>query len=240
MNRLVFTLAATALCGVMSGVALAQAPSGQPPETTLQASSGGALPRFSVEGFVHTGYLRGDGYALVSQNPSLQGGGLGAQVRVVSAGLFGLSLGGALSSAKSESAWERDTTSFEETNVALGAVVDVLLVRHLRPYVQLQGGMSFADVSLGYGASALRDEVSLPFGTVSGGVRAVTTSRVWWPGGPTLAFSAFVEGGYTVAGSYDFRVAPSVGPDELPTGAVPLGSLARSRAHSRLGLALHF
>lgn len=206
------------------------------------------LPRLSLELFSHTAFAQGDAFRLFSSGRDVNGGGIAGMFRLLPAGRVGLSarLEGSLETSRGTS--YEGGTKYEANTAAAGLMLDVAVGKYLRPYLQVMGGRASARVDLfnvgpaGDSGTDLRGEDSVLFGSGAAGLRLVTPAKSWWTGGPGLAFSVYLEGGYTAAPSFDLTLAQSPSPskDDIPTETVRLGKLERSRAHSRLGVAVHF
>ncbi len=212
-------------------------------DATLHAEAKAEVPRLSLGFFVNTGFARDKSFALFSDSPDVAGAGLAGEVRLVQLGRLGVSARAEFSSEESSGRWAQGSTNYEGSAVAAGGMLDVLVLRYLRPYVQVTAGISSAKVRLN-GASdlglAANDRV--PFATGAAGLRAISQAKPWWTRGHVMAFSAFLEGGYTAARGYEFalRGRSPVLEDDIPFEAVQLGGLSRARPHVRIGASVHF
>lgn len=235
------TMNVLSLLGLLVVPFLANAARAQTPEVR-----GGAarpeLPRFSVSAFSNTGFQRGNGFSLFADSPDLAGAGLAAEVRLLRRSGLSLSARVEMAHEDSRGGWTLGATRYENTSWAAGAVVDVAVLRILRPYAQLTGGLSVSDVRLEGVGAGLSASDRVPFATAALGLRVISHARAWWMEGPALAFSGFVEGGYTLAGAqrYDLQVQGVRPVDAIPLQDVPLGEIARGRAQLRVGVAVHF
>ena len=249
-----FLNAARASIAIVIGATDALAAETWRPAANLQYAQPGpvaekkAMPRMSLELFSHTGFAQGDAFHLFSSGRDVNGGGIAGMFRLLPAGRVGLSarLEGSLETSRGTS--YEGGTKYKANTAAAGLTLDAAAGKYLRPYVQFMGGRASAQVDLfnvgpaGDSGTDLRGEDSVLFGAGAAGVRLVTPPKSWWTGGPGLAFSVYLEGGYTVAPSFNLTVVqtPSPSKDDIPTETVRLGKLERSRAHSRLGVAVHF
>ena len=201
-----------------------------------------APPRLSLELFANTGFVKDNAYRLVASNPDIGGGGLAVLYRFWEAGRIGLSARVELSAESSRGNTFEGSTKYEASALGAGLMLDVTVFQYLRPYVQLTGGRTTAELNLyGVGTSNLRASDSVAYGTGAAGLRFVTRPTRWWTGGRGVAFSAYVEGGYTAAPNFEFDAKLRGGADgDIPTQTLSIGDLERTRLHTRLGVAVHF
>jgi hypothetical protein len=200
-------------------------------------------PRISVELFGNNAFAKGEGFHLFSNGKQIDGGGLAASFRVLNAEKVSLAARLELSDENSRGLSYQGDTKYRASSFAGGFTLDVAAHKYLRPYLQLTAGRATAQVDLyGVGNSDLRGEDSVLFGTGAAGVRFMTPAKSWWTGGRGIAFSVFLEGGYTVSPEFkfDLKTTADTNKDDIPLGTVALGALPHSRAHSRLGVAVHF
>lgn len=219
------------------------APAAAADDTTLRTEAKAEVPRLSLGFFVNTGFVQGKSFALFSDSPDVAGAGLAGEVRLVQLGRVGVSARAEFSSEQTSGSWAQGSTNYEGQAFAAGGMLDVLVLRYLRPYVQVTGGLSTAKVRLnGVSDRGMAADDRVLFGAGAIGLRAISQAKPWWSGGHILAFSAFLEGGYTVAGDYEFalRGREPVLDDDIPFESVELGGLSRSRAHVRVGASVHF
>lgn len=199
-------------------------------------------PRLSVELFGNTAFVKDNAYRLVSSDRDIGGGGAAVMFRFWEAGRVGLSARVELSGEDSRGNTFEGSTKYEASAIGAGLMVDVTVFRYLRPYLQVTGGRSSAEINLyGVGGSNLRASDSVLYGTGAAGLRFVTQPKRWWRGGHALAFSVYVEGGYTVAPDFSFDAKlTGTAKGDIPAETLRLGALERTRLQSRLGVAVHF
>ncbi|MDX2024277.1 MAG: hypothetical protein SF187_28805 [Deltaproteobacteria bacterium] len=239
----VFCVAAAGVCGAgMAHAANTWRPS--PHVRTLQEVPEDPItpPRLSLELFGNTAFVKDNAYRLVSSDRDIGGGGAAAMFRFWAPGRVGLSGRIEIAGEDSRGGTFEGTTKYESSSLGAGLMLDVTVYRYLHPYVQVTGGRSTAEINLyGVGSSNLRASDSVLYGTGAAGLRFVTQPKRWWTGGRALAFSVYVEGGYTLAPDFSFEAKlRSVPEGDIPAETLPLGGLERKRAHSRLGVAVHF
>jgi len=200
-------------------------------------------PRLSVELFGNTGFAKGEGFHLLSNGRQIDGGGLAAAFRLFSTDKASLAARLEYADETSRGTSYAGTTKYRASSFAGGFVFDLAAHKYVRPYLQLTAGRSTAQVDLyGVGNTDLRAEDSVLFATGAAGVRFITPAKSWWSGGRGIAFSVFLEGGYTASPKFNFdlKTTGETNKDDIPLGTVSLGALPRARAHSRLGVAVHF
>jgi hypothetical protein len=200
-------------------------------------------PRMSVELFSNTAFAREDSFHLFSNGKQVEGGGLAAAFQVFSAQKVAVAARLEFDDEKSNGTTFEGSTRYRASSVAAGFALDFSAHKYVRPYLQLTGGRVSSQVDLyGVGGAQMRAEDSVLFGTGAAGVRFITPAKSWWTGGRGLAFSVFLEGGYTVSPRFTFDLKPTAdaNKDDIPLGTVALGALPHSRAHTRLGVAVHF
>lgn len=207
------------------------------------------MPRLSLELFANSAFAQGKGFHLFSNDKEIGGGGLAGMFRLSSSERLAFSARLEVSSETSRGTSYEGGTKLRAGTLAGGVMMDVMAHKHVRPYVQITAGRATAQVDLfgvstqGAGGGAnLHAEDSVFFGTGAAGVRFISRPKSWWSGGSGFAVSAYFEGGYTLSPkfSFDLKEKGNVSEDDIPKESVRLGSLERTRAHVRAGVAVHF